>query len=179
MSFELAYLKCTEATYEGIKKLGDRAMEQLNNEELNWSPNAESNSIAVIVRHLSGNMISRWTDFFITDGEKANRNRDMEFEGKFTSKEALIHNWNLGWQTVFDALDNLTEGDVLKTVYIRGEAHTVLQAIERQISHYAQHIGQIVYIAKQIKNEEWRTLSIPRGKSIEFMEKKLRENHRD
>lgn len=165
MSFELEYLKCVKATYEGIKNLGDRAMEQLNNEELNWSPSAESNSIATIVRHLNGNMISRWTDFLTTDGEKANRNRDMEFEGKYPSKEVLINSWSLGWQSVFDALDNLTEDDVLKIVYIRGETHTVLQAIERQTSHYAQHIGQIVYIAKQIKNEEWRTLSIPRGKS--------------
>jgi Protein of unknown function (DUF1572) len=140
-------------------------MEQLNNEELNWSPSAESNSIATIVRHLNGNMISRWTDFLTTDGEKANRNRDMEFEGKYPSKEVLINSWSLGWQSVFHALDNLTEDDVLKIVYIRGETHTVLQAIERQTSHYAQHIGQIVYIAKQIKNEEWRTLSIPRGKS--------------
>lgn len=176
MTFENQFLINVFKEFQGIKKLGDRTMEQLSYEELIWQPSSESNSIAIIVKHLSGNMISRWTDFLTSDGEKSWRNRDEEFEGTYSSKEELLAAWEKGWDVVFSTISSLKEEDVLKSITIRGEAHSVLQAIHRQISHYGYHIGQIVYVGKQVKNEQFTSLSIPRGYSEQFLVEKLNEN---
>lgn len=167
MSIAAEYLRCAREAFEGARRLGDRTLEQLDYDEMHYSPNEECNSMAVIVKHMAGNMRSRWIDFLTSDGEKPNRNRDAEFEGGYSSREELLQDWNAGWQAVFDAIDRLTEDDLMKTVYIRAQAHSVIQAMERQVSHYAQHVGQMVYLGKQIKGSQWRTLSIARGKSLQ------------
>ncbi|MBW7473740.1 DUF1572 domain-containing protein [Paenibacillus oenotherae] len=154
--------------FQGLKSLGDRAISQLSADELHWSPMPDSNSIAIIINHLSGNMISRWTDFLTTDGEKENRNRDTEFENDDASQAELLRRWELGWHTLLSTLQDLQPEDLLATVYIRGEAHSVLQAIHRQIAHYGYHVGQIVYIAKACRSEHWETLSIKKGESADF-----------
>ncbi|SYX83347.1 DUF1572 family protein [Paenibacillus alvei] len=159
------YLQVVNGRFLELKKMGERTFEQLEDEEWNWSYNVDSNSIAVIVKHMSGNMISRWTDFLTTDGEKDDRNRDGEFEDSITSREMLLDVWNRGWKVFLDTLQSLTVDDLIKTVTIRQQPHTVMEAIERQVSHYAYHVGQIVYAAKQLKSEEWSTLSIPRKKN--------------
>ncbi|TQR44369.1 DUF1572 family protein [Paenibacillus popilliae] len=159
------YLHVVNERFLELKKMGERTFEQLEDEEWNWSYNVDSNSIAVIVKHMSGNMISRWTDFLTTDGEKDDRNRDGEFEDSITSREMLLDVWNQGWKVFLDTLQSLTVDDLTKTVTIRQQPHTVMEAIERQMSHYAYHVGQIVYAAKQLKSEEWSTLSIPRKKN--------------
>ena len=169
MSIGKEYLKVVLKGFESTKALGDKTIEQLSEDDLHWQFNEESNSVAVIVKHLSGNMISRWTDFLTSDGEKPNRNRDEEFEDTISSKEALIALWEQGWHTLLDTLRTLREEDLVKTIYIRSEAHTVMEAIERQMAHYAYHVGQIVYIGKQLKNREWQTLSIPRGQSEQYL----------
>ncbi|MFP7657703.1 DUF1572 domain-containing protein [Chryseobacterium proteolyticum] len=159
------------------KSLGDRAFEQLSEEQLFWQFNNESNSIAVIVKHVAGNMISRWTNFLTEDGEKEYRNRDEEFVNAFKTKEEVINFWEKGWSCLLNALDQITDENLYATIYIRGEGHTVLDAVFRQLAHYPYHIGQIVYIAKMIKNDDWKTLSIPRNKSQEFnMEMKNKWN---
>ncbi|MED4583800.1 DUF1572 family protein [Brevibacillus choshinensis] len=170
------FLLCTVDKFKENKLLAEKAMEQLTFGELHWAPSSESNSIAIIVKHLSGNMIARWTDFLSSDGEKPNRKRDLEFEGGYASREELMVAWEDGWQTFFDALSKLSDEDLMKTVTIRDEPHTVLKAIIRQVSHYPYHIGQIVYVAKQIKDTSWRNLSVPRGKSLEYTETVKKEN---
>ncbi|GAB3800512.1 DUF1572 domain-containing protein [Virgibacillus kimchii] len=152
-------------------------MEQLTNEELHWSANDTSNNIAIIVKHMSGNMISRWTDFLKSDGEKHNRLRDEEFIDTFLSKTDIMDAWNKGWNVLFDAIDSLKEENLLETVTIRGEKHAVIEAIERQLSHYSYHVGQIVYIGKEIKNENWTSLSIPVGKSEEYSQEMLNKHN--
>ncbi|KJB87226.1 hypothetical protein AZ66_14200 [Paenibacillus sp. E194] len=159
------YLQVVNERFVELKKMGERTFEQLEDEEWNWSYNVDSNSIAVIVKHMTGNMISRWTDFLTTDGEKDHRNRDGEFEDSITSREMLLDVWNRGWKVFLDTLQSLTVDDLTKTVTIRQQPHTVMEAIERQVSHYAYHVGQIVYAAKQLKSEEWSTLSIPKKKT--------------
>lgn len=159
------YLQVVNERFVELKKMGERTFEQLEDEEWNWSYNADSNSIAIIVKHMSGNMISRWTDFLTTDGEKDDRNRDGEFEDSITSLEMLLDEWNRGWKVFLHTLQSLTVDDLTKTVTIRQQPNTVMEAIERQMSHYAYHVGQIVYAAKQLKSEEWSTLSIPRKKN--------------
>lgn len=163
-AFASLYLQQVLSDFEGIKKLGDKAMAQLNDETINYTPDAESNSIAIIVKHMHGNMLSRWTDFLTTDGEKPNRQRDEEFEGGLPSLAELLRLWEEGWGLVLSTIEGLTEADVLRTVTIRREPHSVLQAIQRQISHYGYHVGQIVYAAKLIRSSEWNTLSIPKRK---------------
>src|SRR5690625_3814152 len=170
------YLKVVQERFRGIKELGDKTIQQLSEEDIHWLLNDNSNSIAVIVKHVSGNMISRWTDFLTSDGEKPNRNRDDEFIDDVSSKQQLISIWENGWKTLFETIGELREEDLLKTIYIRGESHTVIDAIERQMSHYAYHIGQIVYIGKQIRDENWETLSIPKGKSKEYLHEMLKKN---
>ncbi|SFJ80587.1 Protein of unknown function [Thermoflavimicrobium dichotomicum] len=167
---EQEYLSCVQEDFRSIKRTGEKAMQQLTLEELHFSPASESNSIAILVKHLSGNMLSRWTDFLTTDGEKPTRDRDAEFEGSYASREALMKDWEKGWQVVFDTIASLRPEDLLKTVTIRGENHTVIQAIQRQVIHYSYHIGQIVYLAKLVKNEDWQNLTIPKGKSREYLE---------
>lgn len=171
------YLKVVKERFRSVKELGDMTIQQLSEDDIHWSLNNSSNSIAIIVKHLSGNMISRWTDFLTTDGEKTTRNRDQEFENNISSKLEMISTWESGWNILFKTIDHLVEEDLLKNVYIRGESHTVIDAIERQMAHYAYHIGQIVYVSKQIKDREWESLSIPRGKSEEYLRQML-QNHR-
>ena len=147
------------------KELGERTFVQLSDEALFWQPNEISNSIAIIVKHLWGNMLSRWTDFLTSDGEKQWRKRDKEFENDIKNRKELLSKWEEGWQCLFDSLNALNEKDLNKTVYIRNEKHTVTEAINRQLTHYAYHIGQIVYIGKMVQNTEWKNLSIPKGGS--------------
>jgi len=159
------YLKSCIKEFNGLKSLGERSFAQIRDEDFFVSPDEESNSIAIIVRHLSGNMISRWTDFLTTDGEKKNRKRDEEFERIFyTDKDDVISRWEKGWNRLFKTLESLNEDDLLKEVKIRKEPHTVVQAINRQLTHYAYHIGQIVYISKHLESSNWKSLSIPRKK---------------
>ena len=147
------------------KELGDKTLAVLNTNDFHFAPNEESNSIAVIIQHVSGNMLSRWKDFLTTDGEKEWRHRDTEFEIKKASKEQLIELWETGWKCCFDAIESLTEDDLLKTIYIRGEGLSVVDAINRQLAHYPYHVGQIIYVAKMIKDKNWESLSIPRKKN--------------
>ncbi|KAB2452183.1 DUF1572 domain-containing protein [Bacillus sp. CH126_4D] len=166
------YLQCAISNFKATKKQGERVLSQLSYEQIEWSSHEETNSIAIIIKHLHGNMRSRWTDFLTADGEKIDRNRDAEFEGGYSSKEEVIASWNKGWEYLFKMMYMLTPEHLLQTVYIRGEAHTVMQAIERQISHYALHIGQIIFIGKMLKENEWECLSIPKGQSARYVEKK-------
>ena len=149
-----------------LRKLTERALRQVDEARFSRAPDPESNSIALIIKHLAGNMRSRWRDFLSTDGEKPDRQRDREFrlEPEDTRSE-LMRRWDEGWSHVFDAIGALTEDDLLRTVTVRGEPHTVLEAIHRQLSHYAYHVGQIVYLAKHWAGEEWQSLSIPRDRS--------------
>lgn len=165
---EKEYLQSAIKQFEYYKLLGEKAIEQLTDEKLFWQYNAESNSIAIIIKHLWGNMLSRWTDLMTTDGEKEWRNRDAEFENDTETKEALLAKWNGGWQCLLNALNQLTEHDLQKVIYIRNQGHTVLEAINRQLAHYPYHIGQIIYIAKMISDSDWKTLSIPKGNSASF-----------
>lgn len=154
--------------FEYYKTLGDKAFDQLDDNQIFWQYNEESNSIAVIVKHIAGNMLSRWTNFLTEDGEKNWRHRDEEFVNTFTAKKEVLEYWEKGWKCLFDALNQVNDENLYATIYIRGEAHSVIDAIFRQLAHYPYHIGQIVYIAKMIKNEDWKTLSIARNKSQEF-----------
>lgn len=163
------YLKETNKSFHGLKSNAEKALAQLSDDDLHDQPDPESNSIAIIMKHLAGNMISRFTDFLSSDGEKPNRNRDGEFIDDFTSREQLMQFWNRGWTCLFNALDELKEADLLKTVFIRNEPHTVIRALQRQLTHYAYHCGQLVFLAKQIKSTDFKTLSISRGKSNEFI----------
>ncbi len=151
------------------KKLAEKALAQLKDEEFFVTLDQESNSVAVIMKHMAGNMFSRWTDFLTTDGEKPDRNRDMEFviEAQ-TTKDDVIAYWERGWARVFEALEPLSLEDFEKTVAIRGEEHTIVEAINRQLMHYAYHVGQIVFLAKHFRSAQWESLSIPRNRSAEF-----------
>lgn len=156
------------ASFRNYKKMAERAMEQVSDEEFFALIDAESNSIALIVKHIAGNLHSRWRDFLITDGEKADRNRDTEFEIIEDSRESLMEFWDTGWQTLFDNVEPLTVGDFSRTVTIRGEQHTVVEAINRQLTHNSYHIGQIVLLAKHFKSQDWKPLSVPKNRSREF-----------
>jgi hypothetical protein len=163
------YLEDAVSNFRAYKKLAESAFAQVDDEEFFRAIDAESNSIAVIIKHMVGNMLSRWTDFLTTDGEKPDRNRDMEFvTTPDTSREELLSAWERGWDCVFTAIESLRPEDLMKTVLIRGEAHTVVKAINRQMTHYGYHIGQVVYLAKHFKSSAWKSLSIPRNRSAEF-----------
>jgi len=163
------YLSEIRRQFTGHKRLAEGAMAQLKDEEFFIALDPESNSIAILVKHLAGNMRSRFTDFLTTDGEKPNRNRDQEFEiNAATTRADVMRWWEEGWARVFAAIESLKPEDVMRTITIRGEPHTVLQATNRQVAHYAQHTGQIVFLAKHLRSSEWKTLSIPRGKSKEL-----------
>ena len=164
----LQYLESAKRQFRLYKQLGEKAMAQLDETELNWQANEDSNSIATIVKHLSGNMLSRWTDFMTTDGEKPWRQRDAEFEQETLNREQLMKIWEDGWQCLFAALNSITDEDLSKINYIRNEGDTVLANINRQISHYSYHVGQIVYISKLRVKNEWNSLSVPRNKSNEY-----------
>ncbi len=150
------------------KELGDRSLAQLSEEQIFWQYNEESNSIAIIIKHIAGNMRSRWINFLTEDGEKSWRNRDSEFENNFKTKAEVLEYWEKGWACLFEALNQITDENINSTIYIRGEAHSVVDAVFRQLAHYPYHIGQIIYIAKMMKNEDWQTLSIARNKSADF-----------
>jgi hypothetical protein len=171
MAFEVSkhYLDEARRQLRGHKRMGEGAMAQLRDEDFFVALDPESNSVAILVKHLAGNMRSRFTHFLTTDGEKPDRLRDREFElSSATTRAEVMKWWEDGWGIVFSAMDALKPEDVMQTVTIRGEPHTVLQAVNRQIAHYAQHIGQVVFLAKHLRSREWKTLSIPRGKSEEF-----------
>jgi len=162
------YLEDSIASLRAYKKMAEKALDQLEEDEFFIMLDEEANSIAVIMKHMAGNMFSRWTDFLTTDGEKPDRNRDMEFViAPKTSREDVVAYWEKGWQRVFAALEPLGPEDLEKKVSIRGEEHTVMQAINRQLMHYANHIGQIVFLAKHFRSSEWKSLSIPRNRAAE------------
>ena len=163
------YLEDAISTFHGYKALSDKALAQLKDEELFIALDEEGNSIAVIMKHIAGNMLSRWTDFLTSDGEKPNRNRDMEFViDPQTSRGEIFGYWEKGWQCMFKALEPLTPEDFARKVLIRGGEHSITQAINRQLTHYAYHIGQLVFLAKHFRATEWKSLSIPRNKSAAF-----------
>ena len=169
------YLESSKKQFEYYKLLGEKSIDQIPNEKIFWKFNDESNSIAIIIKHLHGNMMSRWTDFLTTDGEKEWRIRDEEFENTMDSKEDILKIWNEGWDCLFTALNNLKAEDLSKVIYIRNQGHSVIEAINRQLAHYPYHIGQIVFIGKMICNEDWSSLSIPKGKSKKYNSEKFSE----
>ncbi len=168
METSAAYLESAKKQFLYYKTLGEKAMEQLEPEQLLIGANEDTNSIATIVNHLCGNMLSRWTDFLISDGEKEWRNRDAEFENNLVSKEAVLASWDKGWACLFDALNKLKPDQLSQIIYIRNEGHTVVEAINRQLAHYPYHVGQIVFYAKQLKKDNWQSLSIPKNKSNSY-----------
>ena len=167
------YLNSVKKRFDYYKTLGEKTFDQLNDEQLFWQYNEESNSIATIVKHLSGNMLSRWTDFLTSDGEKQWRDRDTEFENDIKSRQELLAIWNKGWDCLFNALNSIKEDDWQKDIYIRNERHSVVDAINRQLAHYPYHIGQIVFIGKMLAGARWKSLSIPKGKSGIFNAEKF------
>ncbi len=163
-----SYLEDSLELFRHYKRLAEGAMAQVSDDQLGVALDPEMNSIALIVKHMAGNMHSRWSDFLTSDGEKPARNRDLEFEQPPATREALMALWQSGWQTLFNALEPLIEADLARTITIRGEAHSVMQAVNRQVAHYSYHCGQIVFLAKHLRHENWKSLSIPRAGSREF-----------
>jgi len=168
LEFTTSCLKDSVDLLRFYKRLADRAMAQATDQALFATIDKESNSIAIIVKHLAGNMRSRWTDFLTSDGEKSDRDRDSEFESPPKARDELLELWESGWEITFDALAPLTDADLSRTVTIRGEAHSVMQTIHRQVAHYSYHVGQIVYLAKHFAGQDWNALTIPRRKSAEY-----------
>jgi hypothetical protein len=162
------FLADSAATFRSYKKLAERAIEQVSDEEFFTAIDAEANSIAVIVKHIAGNQVSRWTDFLTSDGEKPERNRDAEFEIAGETRSSLMEFWERGWTALFGAIEPLGVADLSRTVSIRGEPHTIVEAVNRQLTHYAYHIGQIVLLAKHFRSSGWKTLSVPKNRSAEF-----------
>ena len=168
-----SYLTSVIKQFEYYKSLGDQTIDRLSLEELQKTLQQDSNSIAIIVKHLSGNMLSRWTNFMTDDGEKPWRNRDEEFKDTYPSKEAIVSDWNKGWSCLFNALTDLEERDLERIVYIRNQGHSAIEAINRQLMHYAYHIGQMVFLGKLLKGANWISLSIPMGQSKAFNDLKF------
>ena len=168
-----SFLEDSVTVLHQYKKMAEGAIGQVSDEQLFATLDAEMNSIAVIVKHMTGNMRSRWTDFLTTDGEKPDRNRDGEFVEPPATREALLERWENGWKIVFSALEPLTDGDLTRTVTIRGEAHSVMQAITRALAHYAGHVGQIILLAKHFSGSTWKTLSVPKNQSAEINRRML------
>ena len=171
--FSTSYLEDSISLFRQYKKLAEGAMEQVSDDELFQAFDEGMTSIAIIAKHMAGNMRSRWTDFLTSDGEKPNRNRDSEFVDPPSTRAELMKMWNQGWDQVFEALEPLSDADMERKITIRGEPHSVMQAINRQIAHYAYHVGQIVFLAKHIKGSDWKSLSVPKNKSGEFNSKVL------
>lgn len=167
------YLESIKKQFAYYKQLGEKTIGQLEDDQLFWQVNPASNSIAIIVNHLYGNMKSRWTDFLTSDGEKEWRERDQEFEDVVKTRAQLEERWTSGWNCLFEAVEKLNEDNLTGTVYIRNQGHTVVEAINRQLAHYAYHVGQIVFLGKMLKGTDWTSLSIPKGKSAEFNQKKF------
>ncbi len=169
----MTFLKLAIQTFETYHSLGEKAMAQVPDENLTWEPGEGANSIAVMVNHLAGNMLSRWTDFLTSDGEKDWRERDEEFEDILQTRAEILARWEEGWTCLFQTLASLIDADMARTVMIRSEPHTVEKAIIRQMSHYAYHVGQMVYVAKIIQGNRWQSLSIPKGGSASFNQEKM------
>jgi hypothetical protein len=167
------YLYSVKKQFEYYKMLGDKTFSQLQDDKLFWQYNEDSNSIATIVKHIWGNMLSRWTDFLNSDGEKEFRNRDAEFENDINNREELLDKWNEGWNCLFNAINSLTTDDLEKIIYIRNQGHTVFEAINRQLAHYPYHIGQIVFLGKMLAENGWTWLSIPKGNSQSYNKDKF------
>lgn len=163
-----SYLESSIKQFNYYKILAEKAVEQLTDEQLFWQPDAESNSIAIIINHIAGNMLSRFTDLLTTDGEKPWRNRDAEFEATEQSRAAIFENWNKAWECLFNSINALKQEDLESIVYIRNDGHTVMEAINRQLAHYPYHVGQIVYIAKMQQGGSWQSLSIPKNSSASY-----------
>lgn len=172
------YLPSITKQFESYKQLGDKTFAQLSDEQLFWKANEQSNSIANIVKHMEGNMLSRWTDFLTTDGEKDWRDRDGEFERSSANRGEMLAQWEAGWTCLFAALFPLTEADLEKTIYIRNQSHTVTEAINRQLAHYASHVGQIMFIGKMLRGSLWASLSIAPGNSVDYNAKKFSQPKR-
>ncbi len=170
------FLQSAIRQIESYKSVGERAIDQLTDDQISWQFNEESSSISIIVKHVVGNQFSRWTNFLTEDGEKEWRERDAEFVNSYTSKAEMMEAWNKGWDCFLSVLKSLDENDLDKTIYIRKEPHSVIDAITRQLCHYSYHIGQIVYVAKMLQNEDWKSLSIPKNMSDEFNSKKFSES---
>lgn len=170
---DLQYLESAKKEFGYYKLLGEKTFSQLTDEQLFIEANSESNSIATIVKHLRGNMLSRWTDFLTTDGEKEWRKRDEEFENDISTREELLQKWQEGWSCLFKALDSISDDDLSRVIYIRNQGQTILEAINRQLSHYPYHIGQIVFIGKMLNDKNWNSLSIPKGGSKEYNQDKF------
>ncbi|CAM1347629.1 DUF1572 family protein [Tenacibaculum crassostreae] len=168
-----SYLNSVIKQFEYYKSLGDKTFSQLTQEQLFYHVNEESNSIAIIVKHIVGNMLSRWTNFLTEDGEKTWRNRDDEFVNTFTTKEEIITYWEKGWKCLFTAIKLLSEKDIENIIYIRNQGHTVTEAINRQLCHYSYHVGQIVFLGKVLQNEKWKSLSIPKNASKSYNAEKF------
>ena len=168
-----SYLTSIIKQFEYYKSLGDKTIDTLNFDELQKEFTKDSNTIAIIVKHMVGNMLSRWTNFLTEDGEKTWRHRDLEFEGTYTTKEELFENWNTGWQCLFKAIKSLQETDLERIIYIRNQGHTATEAINRQLAHYSYHVGQMVFLGKLIKGENWQSLSIPKGDSSKYNDGKF------
>lgn len=174
------FLQSTQQQFQYYKTLGERTITQLSDDELFWQYNSESNSIAIIVKHLWGNMLSRWTDFLTTDGEKEWRQREAEFDPDIKDRQELLEKWEAGWQCLFTALESINEENFTTTIYIRNMGHTVVEAVNRQLAHYAYHVGQMVYLGRMMKGNEWQSLSIPRGQSSAYNQKKFAQpKHRE
>ena len=171
LKFTTSYIQDSLDLFRYYKKLAERAIAQVTDEELFELLDDEANSIAIVVKHMTGNMRSRWTNFLTSDGEKPDRNRDTEFVDPPATRVALMEAWEDGWNRVFGALEPLTDADLARTITIRGEAHSVMQAVNRQVAHYAHHIGQIVLLAKHFAGARWESLSIPKNRSGEFNRK--------
>jgi hypothetical protein len=168
LEFTTSYVTDSLAIFRQFKRLADAAIAQLSDEQLQTAIDPESNSVAIIVKHMAGNMRSRWTDFLTTDGEKPDRNRDSEFEEPPVTRTDLLTLWEDGWSCLLGTLEGLTDADLGRTITIRGEAHSVMQAINRQVAHYSYHCGQIVFLGKHLKSNEWKCLSVPRKQSADF-----------
>lgn len=171
------YFDGVKKQFQYYKSLGDKTIAQLSDEQLFWQYNEESNSIAIIVKHLWGNMLSRWTDFLTSDGEKEWRKRDEEFDADIRDRKELIQKWEEGWNCLFSAIDPLTDADLNREIFIRNQGHTIMEAINRQLAHYPYHIGQIVFIGKMLASE-WESLSIPKGGSKAFNAAKFSQEKR-
>lgn len=167
------FLKASIKQFEYYKSVGEKTFAQLEEAQLFVKPNEESNSIAIIVGHMAGNMLSRWTDFLTTDGEKEWRNRDLEFEENINTKADLLNKWNEGWNCLFEAMASINADNFNTIIYIRNEPHSITDAIQRQIAHYAYHVGQIVFLGKLLVDTNWKSLTIPKGKSSDFNAEKM------
>ncbi len=173
------YLESVIKQFNYLKSLGDKTFAQLNDKDIHWKHNEYSNNIAIVTKHIVGNMLSRWTNFLTEDGEKDWRHRDSEFEDSYTTKAAMISAWEKGWKCLFDAITPLKDEDLKRIIYIRNEGHTVTEAINRQLSHYSYHIGQIVLLGTLIKGNDWKSLSVPKNQSKAYNQKKFsQEKHR-